>query len=82
MGKYNLQEFSRKEDAVNVCKKNGTSVKEVIIENIDEIIVALKDIQETIRQGKRAQNEDWLRAARPLKEMMNALGNGWYLENE
>ena len=76
---HDLQ-FMHKKEAENYCKENGTTIKEVILNNISSIEEALGHIKEKIKNNEGLENEDWLKAAVPLRHVMNALGNKWYIE--
>ena len=77
----NLQAFRHKDDAASFCAQNGTTIKIEVLKNIDEILDALVKIAGKIEKNERAENEDWMEAAVPLNSMMNAVANGWYLED-
>ena len=70
-----------KEEAVEVCKENGMTVKEAVINNLDIMIDGLTGIREIISNGKTTENEDWMTVALPMRNMMNVLSNHWYLED-
>ena len=70
-----------KEEAVEVCKENGMTVKEAVINNLDIMIDGLTGIREIISNGKTTENEDWMTVALPMRNMMNVLTNHWYKED-
>ena len=76
---YHDLQFSCKEQAEEYCKEHGTTIKQVILDNISGIQKALSLIEEKVRNNENLENEDWLKAAIPLRHVMNALGNKWYL---
>lgn len=78
----NLQECYSKETAVELCKKYNTTVNQVCLENIDGIIAALYKIQSKILNNEKIENADWVNAAVPLRNIMNVMGNHWYLKEE
>ena len=71
----NLQACRDKESAIKLCEENGTTIKEVVLENISTIIDELQNISQKIGNNERGVNEDWTKVAMPLNSMMNALGN-------
>lgn len=77
-----LYNVVNKEEAVEICKEHGMTVKEAVINNLNIIIEGLTGIKEIISNGKAAENEDWMGVALPLRNMMNVLSNHWYIENE
>ncbi|MBR6517627.1 MAG: hypothetical protein IKT40_12420 [Bacilli bacterium] len=82
MEKICLQSCYHKKDAEILCQKNNTTIKEVVLDNINDIIIALQNISKKIENNERAINEDWVKAAYPMNSIMNALGNAWYLDDE
>ena len=78
---HDLQ-FSHKEDAEKYCQEHGTTIKHVILDNINGIQEALSLIEEKVKNDENLENEDWLKAAIPLRHVMNALGNKWYLNKK
>lgn len=76
-----LYNVVNKEEAVEVCKEYGMTVKEAVINNLDIIIEGLTGIKEIVSNGKTAENEDWMAVALPLRNMMNVLSNHWYKED-
>ena len=81
MKKINLQSFRNKLDAVKYCECNNTTVKEVVLDNINDMISSLQNISKKIENDEHVINEDWVEVALPLNSMMNALGNQWYLND-
>lgn len=82
MEMVDLYNVVNKEEAVEVCKEHGMTVKEAVINNLDIIIEGLTGIKEIVSNGKTPENEDWMEVALPLRNMMNVLLNQWYKENE
>lgn len=80
MKEINLQQCRNKEAAIKLCEENGTTIKEVVLDKINTIIGELVNISQKIENNERCVNEDWIKVAIPLNSMMNALGNGWYVE--
>lgn len=76
-----LYNVVNKEEAVEICKEHGMTVKEAVINNLDLIIEGLTGIKEIISNDKATENEDWMAAALPLRNMMNVLLNQWYIED-
>lgn len=81
MEMIDLYNVVKKEEAVEVCKEHGMTVKEAVINNLDIIIEGLTGIKEIVSNGKTAENEDWMAVALPLRNMMNVLSNHWYKED-
>lgn len=79
MERINLQLFSHKIEAEKECEKNNTTIKEVVLDNIYDIIEALHNIANKIENNEKTENEDWTEAAVPLNNIMNAVSNGWYI---
>lgn len=79
MEKINLQQFSNKIEAEKACEKNNTTIKEVVLDNISDIITALHNIADKIENNEKTVNEDWVEAAVPLNTIMNAVSNDWYI---
>lgn len=82
MDVIDLYNVTNKEEAVKVCREHNLSVKEAVINNLDIMINNLTKIKDIVLSGKRLENEDWVKAATPLRVMMNVLMNHWYLEND
>ena len=55
------------------------SIKQHCLNNIDEIISNLQTIKNKISNNIQLENEDWMAVAVPLNNIMNPLGNHWYL---
>lgn len=81
MTQINFQEFYNKNDAVNACSKNNTTVRQECIKKFELIINALTICKNKLNNGESLQNEDFVKAAKPLRSMMNAIMNRWYEEN-
>lgn len=82
MEMIDLYNVVHKEEAVEVCKEHGMTVKEAVINNLDIMIDGLTSIKEIVSNDKATENEDWMAVALPLRNMMNVLLNQWYVENE
>ena len=80
MGKIDLRQYRDKKQAKKMCEECGTSIKEVVLENIETIIKELRNISHKIENSEPCVNEDWVKVAAPLNEMMNVLGNHWYID--
>lgn len=78
----NLKDCRTKQQAEQLCKEYNTTIKEVVLKNIDIIIDMLQDNQLKIKNNEQLINQDWVRVAVILNSMMTALGNHWYLNNE
>lgn len=76
-----LQEAFNKDEAIKLCKEHDMTVKKAVINNLDIVINNLTKIKDNISSGKCLENEDWVKAATPLRVMMNVLMNHWYLED-
>lgn len=76
-----LYNVASKEEAVEVCKEHGMTVKEAVINNLDIMIDGLISIKEIVSNGKATENEDWMPVALPIRNMMNVLLNHWYMED-
>lgn len=76
-----LYNVVNKEEAVEVCKAHGMTVKEAVINNLDIMVDGLTGIKEIVSNGKATENEDWMAVALPLRNMMNVLTNRWYMED-
>lgn len=82
MDRLDLTQCFRKEKLIELCEENNTTIKNEVVSNIDDIIKALKIIKQKVKKNRRAVNEDWKKAAAPLRNIMNVITNAWYLENE
>ena len=82
MDVIDLYNVTNKKEAVKVCREHNLTIKEAVINNLDIMINNLTKIKDNISSGKRLENEDWVKAAAPLRVMMNVLVNHWYLEND
>lgn len=81
MKMVDLYNVVNKEEAVEVCKEYGMTVKEAVINNLDIMIDGLTAIKEIVSNDKATENEDWITVALPLRNMMNVLLNQWYIED-
>ena len=82
MDRLDLTQCLRKEKLIELCEENNTTIKDEVISNIDDIIKALRKIKQKVKQNRRAVNKDWVKAAVPLRNIMNVITNAWYLEDE
>lgn len=80
--KINFQECFNKEDAIRICEELGTTVRKECVEKFDKIINALIDCRNKLDSGERLENKDFTKAAVPLRSMMHAIMNAWYMEED
>ena len=60
------------------------TVKEKIINNLNQMIVELTNIKKSFEDDNPPGNEEWIKVATPLNEMVNLLPQGMFnnLKNE